>query len=98
MDGVDMGFMHAGTEIRGNHFHDFTGFNSDGVDLGDASVDIVVEDNLFHDCQDKAVSVGQGSTVMMARNVVVRCGIGVGVKDSLSSATVVHSTFHDTVV
>lgn len=96
MDAVDIGRMGAGTVIRGNVFRNFTGFNSDGVDLGDASVNILVEDNLFHDFQDKAVSVGQGSSVTVARNVIVRCGIGVGVKDSLSVAEVVHSTFHDT--
>jgi hypothetical protein len=96
MDAIDIGFMQAGTVIRGNVIRDFTGFNSDGVDLGDASIGILVEDNRIHDCQDKAVSVGQGSSVVLSRNVIARCGMGVGVKDSLSTAAVVHSTFHDT--
>lgn len=94
MDGIDLGFMNGTTDIRNNIFRDFTGSNSDGIDLGDASLNVSISDNYITNCSDKGISIGQGSTTNVVRNVISNCNLGIGVKDSLSSANVLNSTFY----
>lgn len=94
MDGIDLGFMNGTTDIRNNIIRDFVGSNSDGIDLGDASLNVSISDNLITNCSDKGISVGQGSTTNVVRSIISNCNLGIGVKDSLSSANVLNSTFY----
>ncbi|MDP3150790.1 MAG: lamin tail domain-containing protein [Ignavibacteria bacterium] len=94
MDGIDLGFVNGTTDIRNNIFRDFTGSNSDGIDLGDASLNVSISDNYITNCSDKGISVGQGSTTNVVRNIISNCNLGIGVKDSLSSANVLNTTFY----
>lgn len=71
----------------------FRGFNSDGIDLGEDSENILIQGNLIYYNDDKGVSVGQGTTVTMRRNLIVGCASGVGIKDFGSSAIVDQNTF-----
>ncbi len=94
MDAIDLGFMNGTTDINNNIIKDFTGSNSDGIDLGDASLNVSISNNLIMNCSDKGVSVGQGSTTTLVRNVISNCNLGVGTKDSLSYADILNSTFY----
>ena len=47
MDAVDLGFMTGTTEIKNNTIKNFTGGNSDGIDLGDACINVTIENNLI---------------------------------------------------
>ena len=94
MDGIDLGFNTGITEIKNNTIRDFTGSNSDGIDLGDASTNVIVEGNIILNCSDKGVSIGQGSTAVLSHNAVAGCHLGVGIKDSLSYANIINCTFY----
>lgn len=94
MDAIDLGFMNGTTDIRNNIIRDFTGSNSDGIDLGDASLNVSISDNYISNCSDKGISVGQASTTNAVRNIISKCNLGIGVKDSLSSANIMNSTFY----
>lgn len=74
--------------IRDNFIYRFQGFNSDGIDIGEGCVDIAVEGNKIYYNSDKGVSVGQASTVIMKRNLIVGCNEAIAVKDTDSSVTV----------
>jgi len=92
-DGIDYDGVTGGI-IRENRVYDFSGSNSDGIDIGEGSRNLLIERNIIHDCSDKAVSVGQASSVLMRRNVVFNCTMGVAVKDSHSFASLDQNTFH----
>ncbi len=79
--------------IEGCRIYHFQGFNSDGIDLGEESKNILIQDNLIYYNDDKGVSVGQGTTIVMRRNLVVGCALGVGIKDTGSSAIIDQNTF-----
>ena len=93
MDAIDFNGVHGGI-VRGNYIHDFTGPNDDAIDTGEDAHDLLVESNLVERITDKAVSIGQASTVHVRCNVFRNCGIGVGVKDAGSFGLVEHTTFH----
>lgn len=88
-DGVNRGF------IKNCRLYNFKGFNSDGIDIGEKCVDVLLEGNLIYFNSDKGVSVGQGSSVIMRRNLVVGCPLGVGVKDTGSTIEIDQNTFID---
>ncbi|MCZ7556010.1 MAG: lamin tail domain-containing protein [Bacteroidia bacterium] len=92
-DGIDYDGVTGGI-IRANRIYDFTAPNSDGIDIGEGSRNLVIEQNIIHDCSDKAVSVGQASTVLLRRNVLFNCAMGVAVKDSNSHAVLDQNTLH----
>jgi hypothetical protein len=94
MDAIDLGFMNGITTIKNNIFRDFTGSNSDAIDLGDGSINVSISDNLILNCSDKGVSIGQGSKAVLLRNSIANCNLGVGVKDSLSYANIINTTFY----
>ena len=71
----------------------FQGSNSDGIDIGEACSNVLVQGNLVYFNSDKGFSVGQGSTVTIRKNLVVGCALGVGVKDTGSVATIDQNTF-----
>lgn len=71
----------------------FQGSNSDGVDIGEACANVLIQRNQIYYNSDKGFSVGQGSTVTLRRNLVVGCTLGVGIKDSGSAALIDQNTF-----
>lgn len=79
--------------IRGNRILAFRGFNSDGIDVGEGCVNLMVSGNRIYNCSDKGVSVGQGSETYIERNLIVDCVLGVGVKDTGSRAFIDQNTF-----
>ncbi|MSU35534.1 MAG: hypothetical protein EXS36_10550 [Pedosphaera sp.] len=81
--------------IRDNLIYRFTGSNSDGLDIGEKCVNLLVEENQIYFNADKGVSVGQGSSVHLRRNLIVGCTLGVGVKDAGSVLTADQNTFVD---
>ena len=94
MDAIDIGFMIGTTRINNNTFIDFTGNNSDGIDLGDASINVEIKNNIILNCGDKGISIGQGSRARLERNAIAGCNLGVGIKDSLSYADIQNCTFY----
>jgi CotH protein/chitobiase/beta-hexosaminidase-like protein/lamin tail-like protein/parallel beta helix pectate lyase-like protein/type IX secretion system substrate protein len=92
-DAIDYDQISNGT-IRGNRIYNFHGFNSDGIDLGEGSKDILIENNLILNCNDKGISVGQASTANIKKNIIVNCAQGVGIKDDSSFALIDRNTFY----
>ncbi len=90
-DAIDLDSVTSGI-IRNNRIYNFTGFNSDGIDIGENSENIIIATNLIYYAKDKGISVGQGSTVALDRNLIVGCNIGLAVKDN-SEAIVLNNTF-----
>jgi len=93
VDGIDYDDVVDGV-IRGNKIYDFIGSNSDGVDFGEGTTNAFMEKNRIINCSDKGVSVGQKSQVKLFRNVIIGCTHGVGIKDSLSTATIDKCVFY----
>ena len=91
-DAIDFDNVNNGL-IRDNKIWNFTGVNSDGIDLGEGARDILIERNLIYNCTDKGISVGQASTATARRNVIVNCAQGIGVKDFNSHIIADHNTF-----
>ena len=81
--------------IKGNKIYNFSGYNSDGIDLGEGAENILVEKNFIHDCEDKGISIGQGSSAIIINNVISNCSFGIGAKDTNSYALVDHNTFYN---
>ncbi|WP_353568384.1 lamin tail domain-containing protein [Haloferula sargassicola] len=79
--------------IRDNRVYNFRGDNSDGIDVGEGCVNLLVAQNRIYNNSDKGVSVGQGSEVVMRQNLIVGCTLGVGIKDAGSTAIIDQTTF-----
>ena len=73
----------------------FQGPNSDGIDIGEACSNVLIQGNLIYFNSDKGFSVGQASTVVLRKNLVVGCVLGVGIKDTGSHAVIDQNTFVD---
>ena len=84
--------------IRYNRIHAFRGANSDGIDVGEGCINLLVADNLIYRSSDKGISVGQGSEVIALRNLIVGCALGVGVKDKGSSIEMIQNTLVDNTI
>ena len=82
--------------IRNSTIKGFYGSNSDGIDLGEQSENVLIELCLIDDCTDKGISIGQSSTALIENNTIVNCSQGLGVKD-LGEAEVDHTTFYSNV-
>ena len=93
-DAIDYDQISSGI-IRNNKIYNFYGSNSDGIDLGEGSKDILIENNLILNCNDKGISVGQASTTNIINNIIVNCAQGVGIKDISSFALIDKNTFYD---
>ncbi len=78
--------------IANNFIYRFQGPNSDGVDVGEGCSGLMIEGNRIYNNTDKGFSIGQGSTATIRRNLVVDCGLGVGVKDAGSVANIDQNT------
>ena len=92
-DGIDYDNIVDGI-IRGNNIYNFTGGNSDGIDLGEGAIDVFIDKNRIVNCSDKGISVGQKSTAKIFRNVIIGCNQGVGIKDSSSFAIIDKCVFY----
>ena len=82
----------VGGIIRNCRIYRFAGPNCDGIDIGEACTDVLLEGNRIYFNSDKGVSVGQGSSVILRHNLVLGCTLGVGVKDSGSRVTLDQNT------
>jgi uncharacterized repeat protein (TIGR02543 family) len=91
-DAVDFDDVENGL-ISGNRIYAFLGDNSDALDIGEGCVDLLVISNRIFNCTDKGISVGQASTVTIQRNLIVDCDMGVGIKDTGSTAYIDQNTF-----
>ena len=91
-DGIDFDGVTNGV-IEDCKLYRFQGSNSDGIDIGEACVNVLIQGNLIYFNSDKGFSVGQGSTVTIRKNLVVGCVLGVGIKDFNSVATIDQNTF-----
>lgn len=85
-DGVKYGI------IRYNSIHNLVGENSDGIDIGEESVNVQIYENLITNCSDKGISIGQSSSMDVYRNVIYQCNMGIAVKDFGSSASIYNNT------
>ena len=97
-DAIDLDNV-SGSIIRNNRIYDFSGSNSDGIDIGESSDEVIIFSNLIYHAGDKGISIGQGSTATVERNLIVGCNNGIAVKDN-SAAIIVNNTFffNDTTV
>ena len=93
-DAVDYDGIQGGI-IRNNYIHDFMGDNNDGIDIGEGTLDLLIESNRIERCFDKAISVGQASSVIARRNIIQSVDMGFGVKDAGSYAYVEQNTFRN---
>ncbi len=80
--------------IKGNYIYNFKGFNSDGIDLGENSINVSLIDNFIYNCADKGISVGQQSSINVINNIISNCNAGIAIKD-LSTAYINRSTFYN---
>ncbi|MCP5063519.1 MAG: T9SS type A sorting domain-containing protein, partial [Ignavibacteriae bacterium] len=92
-DAIDYDDVKDGV-IRNNYIHDFIGDNSDAIDLGEGSSDIIVEGNFIINCFDKGISIGQESNAIIRNNIIVDCDQGIGIKDEFSYASIENNTFY----
>ncbi len=92
-DAIDIKGVTNGV-VRQNEIYGFLGSNCDGIDLGIYSQNILVEQNLIHDCSDKGISIGSQSNALIRRNVIYDCDLGVALKDSLAVAQIDQNTFY----
>ncbi|MGJ8643033.1 MAG: lamin tail domain-containing protein [Luteolibacter sp.] len=86
-DSVDNGI------IANNRIYRFQGSNSDGIDVGEECQNLLIEENLIYYNSDKGISVGQGSTIIARKNLIVGCTLGIGIKDASSHADIDQNTF-----
>ena len=82
-DAIDYDDVENGI-IRNSVIHDFLGFNSDAVDIGEKAKNIFIENLLVYNVVDKGVSVGQQSSAAISNSVFVNCNIGAGFKRFLA--------------
>ena len=82
--------------IRRTSISGFLGSNSDGIDLGEQSENVLIELCFIDDCTDKGISIGQSSTAIVENTTIVNCSQGLGIKD-LGEAEIDHSTFYSNV-
>lgn len=79
--------------ITSNQFHDFTGFNSDGVDCGGIGSSAEIQGNIFKNIADKAISVGETGVSLAEQNIIINCSIGMGAT-GLGNLTANNNTFY----
>ena len=78
--------------IRNNRIYHFSGFNSDGIDIGENSENILIDSNLIYHARDKGISVGQNSSTIIRKNLIIGSNHGVAIKDN-SESYIINNTF-----
>jgi hypothetical protein len=68
--------------IRNSLLHDFHGFNSDAIDIGEQARNISIDSIFIYNITDKGISVGQQSSVKITNTYFVNCNLGIAAKDS----------------
>jgi hypothetical protein len=91
-DGIDFDGVHGGL-INNVTIEDLEGMNSDAVDVGGQSSNILIDSLMAFNIKDKGLSVGQRSNVSITNSTFIKTTLGVAVKDS-SSVMVDHCTFY----
>lgn len=92
-DAIDLKGITNGV-VRQNRISGFRGSNCDGIDLGIYSDNVLVVENIIHDCSDKGISLGSQSNALIRRNLIHDCDLGVAVKDSLAVAHLDQNTLY----
>lgn len=80
-DAIDYDEVEGGV-IRNSLLHDFHGFNSDAIDIGEQAHQIQIDSVFIYNITDKGISVGQQSTVKVSNSIFVNCNLGIAAKDS----------------
>lgn len=80
-DAIDYDDVEGGV-IRNSLFHDFQGFNSDAIDIGEQAKHIRIDSIFIYNITDKGISVGQQSSVNITNAYFVNCNLGIAAKDS----------------
>ena len=81
MDAIDYDDVTDGI-IRNSTIHDFHGFNSDAIDIGENAKNVLIENLYVYNISDKGVSVGQQSSVSIKNSTFINCNLGIAAKDS----------------
>lgn len=90
-DAIDLDAV-GPSSILNNKFRNFTGANSDGLDIG-YSKEVHIQGNVFSAISDKGISVGMGSDIQAFGNLFLNCNDGIGVKDTGSKVEGDRNTF-----
>ena len=90
-DAIDFDAVKTGI-IRNNQIHNLVGENSDGIDIGEGTLDVEIYENLITNCSDKGISIGQASSMNVYRNVIYNCNNAIAVKDFGTSASISNNT------
>ena len=91
-DGIDYDGITGGI-IRNCKLYDFLGFNCDAVDIGENSMDLIIDSLTISNVFDKGISVGQNSSVNISNTLFVNCMTGLGLKDQ-SEIKIDHCSFY----
>jgi hypothetical protein len=91
-DAIDYDDVKNGT-IKNSTIHDFQGFNSDAIDIGEQSQNVLIDSIFVYNITDKGVSVGQQSSATISNSIFTACDLGAGLKDS-SRITINHCTYY----
>ena len=91
-DAIDYDEIENGI-IRNCRISDFTGINSDAIDIGENASNILIDSIIVYRITDKGVSLGQRSTAKIQNSVFIRCNMGIALKDSCN-ATINHVLFY----
>lgn len=90
-DAIDLDNVSDGI-VKNNKIYHFNGYNSDGIDIGEEAENILIESNLIYHAYDKGISVGQSSSTIISKNVIIGSNHGVAIKDN-SESYIINNTF-----
>jgi hypothetical protein len=79
--------------IKNCRIHDFHGFNSDAIDIGEQARNVLIDSVFVYNITDKGVSVGQYSSASIRNSIFTNCNLGAGLKDSCR-VTIDHCTYY----
>jgi hypothetical protein len=94
-DAIDYDGVEGGV-IKNCSISNFRGFNSDAIDIGEKSSDLVIDSIVVCNITDKGVSLGQRSTASIKNAAFINCNKGIAVKDS-SNVLINRSVFYNNV-
>lgn len=91
-DAIDYDDVENGV-IRNCVITGFYGSNSDGIDIGEKAINVLIDSVFISHISDKGISVGQQSTVNIKNSVFTACNMGIALKDSCE-ANIEYCTFY----